>query len=65
MSIKATYPDYVWWLIPDKLAGMSHPPLEDLPQLYQAGFIHLQIPSSLLVESLLKYFLYLIIHPHY
>lgn len=37
MSIKATYPDYVWWLIPDKLAGMSRPPLEDLPQLYQAG----------------------------
>ncbi|MGV2830793.1 phosphatase domain-containing protein [Myxosarcina sp. GI1(2024)] len=37
MSIKATYPDYVWWLIPDKLAGMSRPPLEDLPKLYQAG----------------------------
>ena len=37
MSDKVTYPDYVWWLIPDKLAGMSRPPLEDLPQLYQAG----------------------------
>lgn len=30
-------PDYVWWLIPGKLAGMSRPPLEDLPELYQAG----------------------------
>jgi hypothetical protein len=37
MSIKASYPDYVWLLIPDKLAGMSRLPLEDLPQLYQAG----------------------------
>lgn len=37
MSDKVTYPDYVWWLIPEKLAGMSRPPLEDLPQLYQAG----------------------------
>lgn len=37
MSIKASYPDYVWWLISDKLAGMSRPPLEDLLQLYQAG----------------------------
>ncbi|MEL6441967.1 MAG: dual specificity protein phosphatase family protein [Cyanobacteria bacterium J06621_8] len=31
------YPDYVWWLLPEKLAGMSRPPIEDLPQLYQAG----------------------------
>ena len=37
MSEQLSYPDYVWWLIPDKLAGMSRPPLEDLPQLYQAG----------------------------
>ncbi len=37
MSIKMTYSDYVWWLVPEKLAGMSRPPLEDLPQLYQAG----------------------------
>ncbi|NET55838.1 MAG: protein phosphatase [Symploca sp. SIO2E6] len=37
MSAKVTCPDYVWWLIPEKLAGMSRPPLEDLPQLYQAG----------------------------
>ena len=35
MSI--SYPDYVWWLLPGKLAGMSRPPLDDLPQLYQAG----------------------------
>jgi atypical dual specificity phosphatase len=32
-----SYPDYVWWLVPEKLAGMSKPPLEDLPQLYRAG----------------------------
>lgn len=37
MSDNVSYPDYVWWLIPDKLAGMSRPPLEDLPQLHQAG----------------------------
>ncbi len=37
MSVPVTYPDYVWWLVPEKLAGMSRPPLEDLPQLYQAG----------------------------
>lgn len=37
MSVSVTYPDYVWWLIPEKLAGMSRPPLEDLAQLYQAG----------------------------
>ena len=32
-----TYPNYLWWLIPEKLGGMSRPPLEDLPQLYQSG----------------------------
>ncbi|MBE9043596.1 dual specificity protein phosphatase family protein [Pleurocapsales cyanobacterium LEGE 10410] len=32
-----TYPDYVWWLIPNKLAGMSRPPLEDLTRLDRAG----------------------------
>ena len=37
MPAPVLYPDYVWWLIPGKLAGMSRPPLEDLPQLYQAG----------------------------
>ncbi len=37
MSVPVTYPDYIWWLVPEKLAGMSRPPLEDLPQLYQAG----------------------------
>ncbi|BAU65844.1 hypothetical protein STA3757_32370 [Stanieria sp. NIES-3757] len=37
MSAQVLYPDYIWWLIPEKLAGMSRPPLEDLPQLYQAG----------------------------
>ncbi len=37
MSKKLSYPDYVWWLVPEKLAGMSRPPLEDLAQLYQAG----------------------------
>jgi protein tyrosine phosphatase (PTP) superfamily phosphohydrolase (DUF442 family) len=37
MSVQVSYPDYVWWLIPGKLAGMSRPLLEDLPQLYQAG----------------------------
>lgn len=37
MSAQVLDPDYVWWLIPEKLAGMSRPPLEDLPQLYQAG----------------------------
>ncbi|MEY2833920.1 MAG: hypothetical protein RLZZ574_3179 [Cyanobacteriota bacterium] len=37
MSVQVFYPNYVWWLVPEKLAGMSRPPLEDLPQLYQAG----------------------------
>ncbi|MGV2829713.1 phosphatase domain-containing protein [Myxosarcina sp. GI1(2024)] len=37
MSVRVPYPDYVWWLIPEKLAGISRPSLEDLPQLYQAG----------------------------
>lgn len=37
MSEQITYPDYVWWVKPGNLAGMSRPPLEDLPRLYQAG----------------------------
>ncbi|NJR47738.1 MAG: protein phosphatase [Hyellaceae cyanobacterium CSU_1_1] len=37
MSVQICDPDYVWWLVPEKLAGMSRPPLKDLPQLYQAG----------------------------
>lgn len=37
MSVSVTYPNYIWWLVPQKLAGMSRPPLEDLPLLYQAG----------------------------
>ena len=37
MSLKNTKPDYVWWLIPNQLAGMSRPPLKDLSQLYQVG----------------------------
>ncbi len=37
MSDIDSYPDYVWWVTPGLLAGMSRPPLEDLPQLYQAG----------------------------
>ncbi len=37
MSELMSYPDYLWWVIPEKLAGMPRPPLDDLPQLYQAG----------------------------
>lgn len=37
MSAQMSYPDYVWWLILGKLAGMSRPPLEDLARLYRAG----------------------------
>lgn len=37
LSDISSYPDYVWWLEPGKLAGMPRPPLEDLPVLYQAG----------------------------
>ena len=37
MSDLDSYPDYVWWVTPGLLAGMSRPPLEDLAQLYQAG----------------------------
>jgi hypothetical protein len=37
MSEQITYPDYVWWVKPGNLAGMSRPSLEDLPRLYQAG----------------------------
>ncbi|NEP01744.1 MAG: protein phosphatase [Symploca sp. SIO2E9] len=37
MSDNWSYPDYIWWVKPGLLAGMPRPPLEDLPQLYQAG----------------------------
>ena len=37
MSESTPYPDYIWWVIPGKLAGMPRPPLEDLEQIYQAG----------------------------
>ena len=37
MSVPVSCPSYVWWLVPEKLAGMSRPPLEDLTPLYQAG----------------------------
>ncbi|MEL7418388.1 MAG: dual specificity protein phosphatase family protein [Cyanobacteria bacterium J06555_3] len=37
MSQPVSLPDYVWWLMPKKLAGMSRPPLSDLLQIYQAG----------------------------
>jgi atypical dual specificity phosphatase len=37
MSVQIKYPNYIWWLLPKKLAGMSRPPLEDLPLLYQGG----------------------------
>ena len=37
MSTLIDYPDYVWWLIPERLGGMSRPPLEDLSRLYKAG----------------------------
>ncbi|HAC66110.1 MAG TPA: protein phosphatase, partial [Cyanothece sp. UBA12306] len=37
MNKSTLYPSYVWWVIPEKLAGMPRPSLEDLPQLYQAG----------------------------
>lgn len=32
-----SYPNYLWWVEPGKIAGMPRPPLEDLPILYQAG----------------------------
>ena len=37
MSVSTTEPNYVWWLIPQRLGGMSRPPLEDLPRLFRAG----------------------------
>ena len=37
MAALTTYPDYVWWLIPEKLGGMLRPPLKDLERLYKAG----------------------------
>lgn len=33
----SSYPDYIWWLEPGKLAGMPRPHLKDLPAIYQAG----------------------------
>ena len=41
MSDIDSYPDYVWWVTPGLLAGMSRPPLADLPKLYQAGMLYL------------------------
>jgi protein tyrosine phosphatase (PTP) superfamily phosphohydrolase (DUF442 family) len=37
MSDIISYPDYLWWIVPEKLAGMPRPPLEDLPRLKKAG----------------------------
>jgi len=37
MAEKTNYPQYIWWVKPEKLGGMSRPPLEDLPQLISAG----------------------------
>jgi atypical dual specificity phosphatase len=37
MSVQIIYPNYLWWLLPKKLAGMSRPPLEDLPLLDRDG----------------------------
>ncbi|TVQ42356.1 MAG: protein phosphatase [Gloeocapsa sp. DLM2.Bin57] len=31
------YPDYLWWVKPHLLGGMSRPPLKDLSLLYEAG----------------------------
>ncbi|MGK7956264.1 MAG: hypothetical protein AB4063_13600 [Crocosphaera sp.] len=28
-TISMSYPDYIWWIIPEKLGGVSCPPLED------------------------------------
>ncbi len=32
-----SYPDYIWWAIPEKLGGMPRPPLEDLKEFKEAG----------------------------
>ncbi len=37
MSKSISYPNYLWWVIPGRMAGMPRPPVEDLPQLYEAG----------------------------
>ena len=37
MSQQTLNRDYVWWLIPKKLAGMPRPQLADLPELQQLG----------------------------
>lgn len=37
MKQSTVYPSDLWWVIPQKLAGMPRPALENLPQLYQAG----------------------------
>ncbi|MDJ0577569.1 MAG: hypothetical protein QNJ65_20710 [Xenococcaceae cyanobacterium MO_234.B1] len=31
------YPDYLWWVQPQRLGGMPRLSLEELPHLYQAG----------------------------
>ena len=53
MKQPTVYPSYLWWVIPEKLAGMPRPALEDLPQLYQAGLrgiVSLIDQPSLIVE---------------
>ncbi len=53
MDKDVSYPDYLWWVIPKKLAGMPRPPLDDLPQLYQAGLrgiVSVMDESSLIQE---------------
>ena len=37
MSKPISEQDFVWWLIPEKLAGMPRPQLADLPKLRQIG----------------------------
>lgn len=37
MSKQTSNRDFVWWLRPQKLAGMPRPQLADLPELQQAG----------------------------
>ena len=37
MSKQTSDRDYVWWLIPGKLAGMPRPQLADLPELQRSG----------------------------
>ena len=37
MSKQTSDIDNVWWLLPEKLAGMPRPQLKDLPELKEAG----------------------------